>query len=830
MNRYNPKEIEPKWRAKWAADKTYEVTEDVTKPKMYATPMLPYPSGAAMHVGHVRNYAIADVVARYHRQKGFNTMSNMAWDAFGLPAENYAIKTGTPPAETTKKNTVYFKEQLQTIGMSYAWDREFTTSDPSYYKWTQWIFTKLFEQGLAYQAEKAQWWCEQCKTVLANEQVIDGKCWRHEGSDEPFVIKKHLKQWFFKITDYADELLDNTDSLDWPEKIKAMQKNWIGKSHGVIYKNKVKDTDLEIESYSAHFEAFTANSYVAIAPDHPFLPKLVEGLPNAQEILDAAQKMIIKRDALGEKGADIMEGIDTGRVAIDFFGAEDMPIWITSYALADYGTGIVLCSAHDDRDFEFAKKYGILLRPTMVPADPVEAEKVRNLEYCFTDMTHGILENTPEFSGKVASENRDAIIVYLEKIGYATRSVTYKMRDWLISRQRYWGAPIPIVYCEKDGVVAVPEKDLPVILPDVKDFAPDGSNHSVLAGVTDWVNTTCPTCGGPAKRETDTMDGYACSSWYMYRYTDAHNDKQAWNKDNADYWFPVDFYFGGDHAVSHLLYFRFWHKFFCDIKLVDEAKIGREPVKRLVFNGYINAESGAKMSKSKGNTIDPMEIVQSGYGADALRVFELFIAPYDQDTSWNTHGVPGSYRFLNRAWTLVQEYIDAKEGEASPDIAKSVTVVAHKTVKKVTQDIQNLSFNTSIAAMMEMTNELYLAKAKEPIARNDTWKYALESLVQIVAPYAPYMAEELWQQLGYTDSIHKDHWPTYDDSLLVTDTITMAVQVNGKVRSQITVATDATKEEVIAAGLVDANVQKHLENKEPAKTIYVPGRILNFVS
>ncbi len=829
MNRYNPKEIEPKWRKVWARDKTYEVTEDTSKTKMYATPMLPYPSGSAMHVGHVRNYAIADVVARYYRQKGYNSMSNMAWDAFGLPAENYAIKTGTPPDETTKKNTVYFKEQLQALAMSYAWDREFTTSDPSYYKWTQWIFTKLFEHGLAYQAQKAQWWCNQCKTVLANEQVIDGKCWRHDGDDDPYVIKKHLKQWFFKITDYADELLEMTDDLNWPSKIKAMQKNWIGKSHGVIYKNKVKDTDLTIESYSAHFEAFTANSFVAIAPDHPFLPKLIEGLPNAQETLDAAQKMIMKRDGLGEKGADSMEGIYTGRDAVDFFGAQDLPIWITSYALADYGTGIVLCSAHDDRDFAFAKKYDILLRPTMVPANPVEAEKVRNLEYCYTDMSHGILINTPEFDGKVAGENRDAIIEYLENIGYAARSTTYKMRDWLISRQRYWGAPIPIVYCGTDGVVAVPEKDLPVLLPKVENFAPDGSNHSVLAGVTDWVNTTCPKCGGPAKRETDTMDGYACSSWYMYRYTDAHNDMQAWDKDKADYWFPVDFYFGADHAVSHLLYFRFWHKFFCDIKLVDETKIGREPVKQLVFNGYINAESGAKMSKSKGNTVDPLDIINSGYGADSLRVFELFIAPYDQDTSWNTHGVPGTYRFLNRVWTLVQEYIDAAVGTTSEEMVKKVTVVAHKTVKKVTDDMANLSFNTSVSAMMEMTNELYLIKAKESIVKSDAWNYAFESLVQIVAPFAPYIAEELWHQLGNEDSVHIGHWPKYDESVLLQETITLAVQVNGKVRAQIEVASDASKEAVIASGLADANVQKHLENKEPAKTIYVPGRILNFV-
>ncbi len=830
MNRYNPKEIEPKWQQIWADNKTYEVTEDPSKQKKYVTPMLPYPSGTAMHVGHVRNYAIADVVARYYRQKGFNTMSNMGWDAFGLPAENYAIKTGTPPAITTKNNTKYFKEQLQNLAMSYAWDREFTTSDPSYYKWTQWIFLQLHKHGLAYQAEKAQWWCEQCKTVLANEQVVDGKCWRHDSAEDPQVIKKHLNQWFFKITNYADELLETTDSLLWPEKIKSMQKNWIGKSHGVLYKNKIKDTDISITSFSAHYEAFTANTFVAIAPDHPLLASLVKGVDGEADILAKVQDMLVRRDALGQNGADMMEGIFTGRYAIDFFGDQDLPVWITSYALADYGTGIVLCSAHDDRDFEFAKKYDIRLKPTMFPADPVEAEKVKNLEYCYTDMKHGILTNSDEFSGKVAGDNHEEIADYLVKIGYAEKSITYKMRDWLISRQRYWGAPIPIIHCPKDGAVAVPEKDLPVVLPEVKDFAPDGSAHSVLARETDWVNTICPTCGGPAKRETDTMDGYACSSWYMYRYTDADNDKQAWDPSNGNYWFPVDFYFGGDHAVSHLLYFRFWHKFFCDIGLVA-PEVGREPVKRLVYNGYINAEDGTKMSKSKGNTVDPMDIIKSGYGADSLRVFELFIAPYDQDTSWNTHGVPGTYRFLNRVWTVVNEYADVSDDDTVQDTytEDAVLRVAHKTVKKVTSDLDNLSFNTAVAAMMDMTNQLYLIKAKSPVRRSEAWKYAVESITQLLAPFAPYIAEEMWQLLGHLDSVHKDHWPSYDESLLVEEIVSMAVQVNGKVRAEITFATDTSKEEVVALGLANENVQKFLQNKEPTKTIYVPGRILNFV-
>ncbi len=828
MKRYNPQEIEPKWQKYWAANKTYEVTEDSTKPKIYATPMLPYPSGAAMHVGHVRNYAIADAVARYHRQKGFNTMSNMAWDAFGLPAENYAIKTGTPPSETTKKNSIYFKEQLQALAMSYAWDREFTTSDPSYYKWTQWIFTKLFEHGLAYQAEKAQWWCDQCKTVLADEQVVDGKCWRHDNPEDPKVIKKTLKQWFFKITKYADELLETTDVLTWPEKIKVMQKNWIGRSEGASVRFQLEGLGADGE----HLEVFTTAhdtiygaTFMVVAPEHPIVTGYAQFAENAVDISEYVEKSVRKseldREIEKNKTGVPLEGL----VAVNPLNGDKIPVWVADYVLISYGTGAIMAvPGEDERDNEFAKKYDLLIIFTTEQQEFTsygDAIKPNRKAYK--------LANSGEFDGLDFETGRTKILEKIVSTAAGEAVVQYKMRDWLISRQRYWGAPIPIVYCKKDGVVAVPEKDLPVLLPEVKNFAPDGSNHSVLAGVKDWVNTTCPKCGGPATRETDTMDGYACSSWYMYRYTDAHNVQQAWGKDKADYWFPVDFYFGGDHAVSHLLYFRFWHKFFCDIGLVDQQKIGREPVKRLVFNGYINAEDGTKMSKSKGNTIDPMEIITSGYGADALRVFELFIAPYDQDTSWNTHGVPGTYRFLNRLWTLAQEYIDAKPGDVSAEITKQVTIATHKTIKKVTHDLESLSFNTAIAAMMELTNELFLAKAKEATNRAEAWQFAVESLVQLVAPFAPHVAEELWHQLGHEDSVHIGHWPAYDDALLVKDTITLAVQVNGKVRTEITVSSHASKDEVIAAGLADENVQKYLENKEPAKTIYVAGRILNFV-
>ena len=664
---------------------------------------------------------------------------------------------------------------------------------------------------------------------MADEQVVDGKCWRHDGADDPKVIKKTLKQWFFKITQYADELLDSTDALRWPEKIKTMQKNWIGRSEGALVRFPLEGLGAEQE----HLEVFTTAhdtifgvTFMVVAPEHPIVAQYGQFADNAQAIAEYVEKSIRKseldREIEKNKTGVPMEGL----YAVHPLNGTKVPVWVADYVLISYGSGAIMAvPGEDERDFAFAKKYEL---PVIYTTE--QQEFMNYSDTIKQDRSAYKLAHSGEHDGLDFATGRAKIMEKITSSGAGEPIVQYKMRDWLISRQRYWGAPIPIIYCKKDGIVAVPEKDLPVLLPEVKNFAPDGSNHSVLAGVSEWVNTTCPTCGGPATRETDTMDGYACSSWYMYRYADAHNDQEAFNKEKADYWFPVDYYFGGDHAVSHLLYFRFWHKFFCDIKLVDESKVGREPVTQLVYNGYINAEDGSKMSKSKGNTIDPMEIVEAGYGADALRVFELFIAPYDQGTNWNTNGVPGAYRFLNRVWTLSQEYIEAAAGDISDETAAKVLTAAHKTVKKVTEDLDTLSFNTSIAAMMELVNDLYLIKAKEPIKKSAAWTYAIESLVQLVAPYAPYIAEELWQQFGYNDTIHRDHWPAYDESYLTASTMTMAVQVNGKVRAEITVPADASKEAVIAAGLADENVKKYLENKEPAKTVYVPGRILNFVS
>lgn len=824
MQKYNPKDIEPKWQRAWAEHKTYYASEDSSEKKMYATPMLPYPSGTGLHTGHVRNYSITDAVARYYRQNGYNTLTTIAWDSFGLPAENFAIKTGTPPAESTAKNIAYFKQQLQSLGMSYDWSREFNTSDPSYYKWTQWVFTQLYKQGLAYQAEKPQWWCDQCKTVLADEQVIAGKCWRHEGENDPLVTKRNLRQWFFKITHYADELLQATDALDWPEKIKSMQKNWIGKSEGTVVQFALSGLGADgqhLDVFTTAVETIFGATFMVVAPEHPIVTALADSADNAQNIQDYVAASVRKSDITRES-EKIKTGVQIeGLFAVHPLTGKQIPVWVADYVLMGYGSGAIMAvPGQDDRDYAFAKKYDLPVVFTTTKNEFVNyQEEIKANRASFTMAESG------EFDGMNLHEARDAILQSLMSKKAGETKVQFKIRDWLISRQRYWGAPVPIIHCEKHGAVAVPDHLLPVELPHVESYAPDGTNHSVLAGVADWVNTTCPECGGPAKRETDVLDGYVCSSWYLYRYTDAQNDTQAFDPQKVAQWFPLDFYFGADHAVAHLMHIRFLHRAFIDGGII--AMNDREPVKRLVFNGYINAEDGSKMSKSKGNTVDPMDIINSGYGADALRVFELFIAPYDQDTPWNTKGVPGTYRFLNRVWTLVQEYIEAKEGVTDYD--QELLISAHKTVKKVSSDLQTLSFNTAIAAMMEQTNTLYTLKACSGIVKNDAWQYALASMVQQLGPFAPHIAEELWQQLGNTDSVHVGHWPMYDESYLVSNSITMAVQVNGKVRSQITLAPNASQKVAMELALSDANVQKYTENKEPTKVIYVPGRILNIV-
>jgi leucyl-tRNA synthetase len=824
VKRYNPKEIEPKWQAIWDQTNTYTTDLNSDKPKYIAMSMFNYPSGAGIHIGHAMNYTISDVKARFKRQQGFESYHPVGWDAFGLPAENYAIKTGVSPQESMAKIIPGYHKQYKAMGWSNDWEKEISTHTPEYYKWTQWIFTQMHKNGLAYQDSRMQWWCPIDKTVLANEQVIDGKCWRHDGPDDPPAEKREIKQWFFKITDYADELLDSIEGLDWTNSVKLAQKNWIGRSEGIVYVNKVRDTDLEIESFSAHFEAFTANTFVAIAPDHPFLPKLLEGVDRKDEIMAAAQGLMLKRDQEGPEALGEVEGIFTERYAIDAFGDEDLPIWITSYAIADYGTGIVLCSAHDERDFEFAKKYGIRLKPTMVPENQEEAQKVKNLEYCFTDMDHGILIEPAEFAGKNAAKSRQEIADYLESKNLARRQVSYKMRDWSVSRQRYWGAPIPVIHCPKCGPQLAPDDDLPVVLPELTNFEPTGDGRSALARAKDWLEIDCPKCQGPAERETDTMDTYVDSSWYMYRYFDPHNQSQAFNPSIAKKWEPIDFYNGADHATAHLLYARFLGHFFKKLDLVNDP----EPFKQFVFNGKVTASDGSAFSKSKGNGIDPLEIINSGYGADALRMYLMFAAPLELGARWDPNGVPGTHRFLSRVWNLVQDYQESSDTEVDNDTRVKILRPVHKMIQKMTNDIEENRYNTAIAAAMGAVNDLYKAKT-ENFGKNEVWRQALEKVVAAIAPFAPHIADELWEQLGRSSSVHKDSWPKWDEELVKEEMITLAVQINGKVRGEIEVPADISEEAAIEAAKSNERVADHIADKAIKKTIYVKGRLVSLV-
>lgn len=809
MKRYNPSEIEPKWQAVWDEQQTYAVTRDDNRKKIYVSGMFPYPSGAGMHAGHAFSYSIVDAIARFHRQHGSNVLNPMGWDTFGLPAENYAIKTGTAPAVVTKTNIENFKKQFKRMGVSIDWTRELNTSDPEYYKWTQWIFTKFFERGLAYQKDSLQWWCPVDKTVLANEQVEGGKCWRC-GTE---VVKKAMNQWFFKITDYADALLEEIDDLDWPQKIKTAQTNWIGKSQGAEISFKVDGHDDLITVFSTRPDTIFGATFVVLAPEHALAKELAVG--DHKEYVETYISEAIKKSEI-ERMNDTREksGAFTGSYVLNPATGERMPIWIADYVLSGYGTGAVMAvPAHDDRDFAFAEKFNLPIIEVI--------EKPEDSEEVGTYHGEGILTNSGAFDGMTTSQAREEIVAWLEQQGIGATKTTYKMRDWLISRQRYWGAPIPIIHCAEHGAVAVPEDQLPVMLPEVEDYAPKGDGKSVLAGVADWVNTTCPTCDGPAKRETDTMDGYACSSWYMLRYTDPNNAEAAWNPDDANYWAPLDYYVGGDHAVAHLLYVRFWTHVFKEMGLANF----KEPVKKLVYHGYINAEDGTKMSKSKGNVIDPLDVIDQGYGADALRTYVLFMGPIELDAPWDSRGIAGIYRFLNRVWVLAQEYIENDKSFTSHD--DEVVRLQHKTVRKVTEDYHRLSFNTAISALMEYTNELY--KLKVDGFSDEVWRDALATLVRLLAPLAPHMSAELWKELGNDQMLEAAGWPTWDDSLIVSDTLTIIVQVNGKLRAKLTVAANSTEEAIKELALSEENVVKFLENKQPTKVIYIPGRLVNIV-
>ncbi|MBW2963504.1 leucine--tRNA ligase [Candidatus Woesearchaeota archaeon] len=745
----NFKEIESKWQKKWTDSKIFEVKEDPQKKKFYCLEMYPYPS-ATLHMGHLRNYSIGDALARYKRMNNFNVLYPMGYDAFGLPAENAAIKHGTDPEKWTLTNMASIKKQQQAMGLSYDWTREIASLNPDYYKWNQWIFLQFFKKGLAYKKKSPVNWCPSCHTVLANEQVIDGKCWRchHE------VEIKELEQWFFKITQYAEELLNDIDKLEhWPERVKTMQKNWIGKSQGLLFTAPVKGMDLEIGSFNTHFEAFCADTFVVIAPDHPLLPNLLKGIPNKQEIFDFCKKIIKKRKEQGFEEEKESEGIFTGRYIEDPISKTDLPLWVSSYALADYGTGIVKCSCHDKRDFKFAKKYGIRLKPVLFPKDPELRKKVENLEICYTDMKEGILTEPVEFKGKTSGDLRQAIVDYCVKKGYAKEQTNYKLKDWLISRQRYWGTPIPIINCEQCGPQPVPEKDLPVLLP--KDVQFTGEGNPLLTSKS--FTAKCPKCKLKCKRETDTMDTFVDSSWYFLRYCSPKETKLPFTKKNVEYWMPVDQYIGGiEHAIMHLLYARFFTKALRDLKLHNFD----EPFQRLLCQGMV-LKGGAKMSKSLGNVVDPATIMNK-YGADTARLFILFAALPEKELEWSDQGVEGSFRFLNKVYSLFDNIEFQKQKELSSK-DKHLIGKQHQTIKKVTEHINKFEFSLALGALMEFTRSLHNYKSAQQI-NQEVYQTALENLTLLLAPFVPHLAEELWEKLDQKPFVSLAAWPKYDES------------------------------------------------------------------
>lgn len=810
MQRYNPKEIEKRWQKLWAESKLYEASDDPAKPKRYILEYFPYPSGAAMHVGHVRNYTIGDVVTRFYRMQGFNVLHPMGWDAFGLPAENYAIKNKISPRKAIDENTAKFKKQLTQMGFSYDWSREIDSTDPAYYRWTQWFFLLLFKRGLAYQQESLQWWCPHDKTVLANEQVEAGRCWRC-GNE---VEKKALKQWFFKITDYADRLEKDLDDVNWSDSIKTMQRNWIGRSRGAEIEFKIKDSDRTLTVFTTRQDTQFGVTFMVLAPEHPLVAEITTAEHQAEVaayVKAATRKSDLERQEEGDKEKT---GVFTGAYAINPINDEPVPVWVADYVLAGYGTGVVMgVPGHDLRDKLFAEKYGLEMR------------KVYTVDNGEDYHTEGTVINSGQYNGLRTEEAREKVLADMVKAGYAKERVHYKMRDWLISRQRYWGAPIPMIHCAKCGTVPVPEDQLPVELPELESYEPSGDGRSPLARVPEFVNTTCPKCGGKAERETDTMDGFACSSWYFLRFADPHNNQKPFDADKIKRWLPVDDYIGGaEHAVMHLLYARFWTKVMQDEGLIDFG----EPFTTLRNHGMILAPDGQKMSKSKGNTIEPDGLIEQGYGADSIRIMELFIGPWNQTANWSVEGMGGSFRFLQRIWTLVQEFREAVGRQTKQASAPELTRLRHKAIKKVTQDIDSFSFNTAIATLMEKLNELYRLKAKDNYASAE-WTETLDTLLVLLAPFAPHIAEELWQQLGHKTSVHQAKWPEWDEQYLVEETITIVVQVNGKLRAQLQMPAAADKEYIIQKARAEQKVQTALSGAAPRKTIYVPGKLINFV-
>lgn len=799
---YNFKQVEKKWQDIWYSQNTFAAKNDYSLPKFYCLVEFPYPSGQGLHVGHPRSYTALDIVARKKRLQGYNVLYPMGWDAFGLPTENYAIKNHVHPAEVTKQNIAHFKSQLQSLGFSFDWTREINTTDPDYYKWTQWIFIQLFKKGLAYKKKMAVNWCTSCKCVLANEEVVNGVCERC-GSE---VIRKEQSQWMLKITDYADRLVKDLDDVDFIDRVKVQQRNWIGKSHGaeVDFGTTLGDT---LTVYTTRCDTLFGATYMVISPEHPYIEKWAPNIKNMDEVRayqqEAAKKSDFERTEINKDKTGVrLDGV----MGINPVNDKEIPIFISDYVLTSYGTGAIMAvPAHDTRDWEFAKKFDLPIIEVVAGGEDVQKE-------AFTDCATGKLVNSGFITGMSVEDAKKAMTEWLEKEGKGREKVNFKLRDWVFSRQRYWGEPIPIVKCEKCGYVPLPESELPLRLPNVDSYEPTDNGESPLSKMTDWVNTTCPCCGGPAKRETDTMPQWAGSSWYFLRYTDPHNDKALASKEALEYWTPVDWYNGGmEHTTLHLLYSRFWHKFLYDIGVVPTS----EPYMKRTSHGMILGENGEKMSKSRGNVVNPDEIVDR-YGADTMRLYEMFIGDFEKAAPWNSDSIKGCKRFVERYWNL-QEIVEDGDGYSS-----DLEALMHKTIKKVTEDIDNLKCNTAIAAMMTLLNKVY---EKKSITRAE-----LRDLTIMLNPFAPHVTEELWEKMDFGGAVHDAKWPEYDESKTVENSVEIVLQIMGKVRSRMTIPVDMPKEEVIALAKADEKIAAAIEGKTIKKEIYVPNKLVNIVA
>ena len=799
---YNHKVVEKKWQKVWDDEKAFAATNDYSKPKYYALVEFPYPSGQGLHVGHPRPYTALDIVARKRRMQGYNVLYPMGWDAFGLPTENYAIKNKIHPKIVTENNVKHFKDQLHSLGYSFDWDREINTTDPKYYKWTQWIFLKLFKAGLAYKKEMPINWCTSCKVGLANEEVVNGVC---ERCGAP-VVRKVKSEWMLKITDYADKLIEGLNDVDYIERVKVSQKNWIGRSTGAEVDFRIKDTEDKLRIYTTRCDTLFGVTYMVVSPEHPYLDKYKDQIKNWEEIVayreQASRKSDFERAELAKDKTGV--AID-GLTAINPVNGKEVPIWVSDYVLMSYGTGAIMAvPAHDERDWEFAKKFHL----PIIQVVAKNGEEVDVNEAAFTDVATGVLINSDFLNGLEVKDAKKKMIKFLEEKGIGQAKTNYKLRDWVFSRQRYWGEPIPIVHCDKCGYVPIDESELPLLLPEVESYMPTDNGESPLAAMTDWVNTTCPCCGGPAKRETDTMPQWAGSSWYFLRYTDPHNDKALASPEALKYWLPVDWYNGGmEHTTLHLLYSRFWHKFLYDQGVVPTP----EPYQKRTSHGMILGENGEKMSKSRGNVVNPDDIVQE-YGADTLRTYEMFIGAFDLAASWSEDGVKGCRRFLDRVWKL-QDLMTEEEG-----YSKDLETKMHQTIKKVSNDFENLKYNTAIAAMMTLLNDFY--------KKGSITKGELKTLIILLNPVAPHITEEMWQIIGCEGRVYQQTWPEFEEAKTVESSVEIAVQINGKVKGTLGIQKDDPKDQVIAKAK-EVIADKLTGNI--IKEIYVPGRLVNIV-